>query len=420
MGIKGKSGEDLWIVRNGGIMEEETYPFVMRQLPYDYYALAPCISAETLLYHHDRIYKKYVDRLNQALADYPNLQKKSLKELLQEPENLPELLKKPIKEFGGGAYCHELYFDSMLPLVYEQDPRGAFLEAVIRDFGTARDMKERIKKAALKHVGSGFVWLLLGMDGRMKLEVTANRDYPNLKASIPLLNLDIWEHAYYLQFQDRLEEHLNAWIRLINWRKVARRYEEGMDEVEKKALLYGGGNVIIHFRQDDLYETGAGSEHKESRGQGTGDWEEKGGSKEGFRACAEVKNYVVESAGACAEEKEFVGGSAGVLTERNYAGKNTESWEESESTEHSLDGREEKKYAEEAHETWIGEQECRPEGSETWLGEQEYGTEGSEAWVGEQDYVTESLKLQEAMQGRTDVSPDIRMNEEENEFVFIP
>lgn len=231
-------------------MQEETYPFVMRQLPYDYYALAPCLSAETLLYHHDKIYKKYVDQLNQALSDYPMLQKKSMRELLEEPENLPELLKIPIKLNGGGAFAHELYFDSMLPLVYEQDPRGTFLEAAIRDFGTARDMKEQIKKTALSCVGAGFVWLVLGMDGKMRIEATANQDYPNLKNGIPLLNLDVWEHAYYLQYQDRVEEHLNAWMRLINWRKVARRYEEGMEEVEKKALMYGGGNLIIRFQKE--------------------------------------------------------------------------------------------------------------------------------------------------------------------------
>lgn len=239
-------------------MQEETYPFVMRQLPYEVYALAPCISAETLLCHHDRIYKKYVDQLNQALADYPSLQKKSLRELLTEPENLPEQLKESVRCNGGGVFSHELYFDSMLPLVHEQDPRGVFLEAVIQDFGSARDMKERIKKEALNCLGGGFVWLTLGMDGRMRILTTKDLEYPDLKKEIPLLNVDVWEHAYYQQYQDRLEEHLNAWTRLVNWRKVARRYEEGMKEVEEKALLYSGGNLIIHFQQEPFAEEGAG------------------------------------------------------------------------------------------------------------------------------------------------------------------
>lgn len=233
--------------RIGGRMQEEIYPFVMRQLPYEVYALSPCVSAESLMIHHDRIYKNYVDGLNRALSDYPLLQKKSLTELLSESENLPAALQESVRIYGGGAYAHALYFDSMLPLVHEQDPKGILQEAIIRDFGSVRDLREKMKKAAEGILGVGYVWLVLGMDGVMRLTTTVNQEYPNLKKNIPLLVQDMWEHAYYLQYQDRVEEHLNAWARLVNWRKVARRYEEGMEEVEKKTLLYSGGNVIIRL-----------------------------------------------------------------------------------------------------------------------------------------------------------------------------
>ena len=240
--------------RIGGKMQEETYPFVMRQLPYEVYSLAPCISAESVLFHHDRIYKKYVDSLNQDLADYSNLQKKSMAELLSEIENLPFALQESVRIHGGGAFAHELYFDSMLPLACEQDPKGVLQEAIIRDFGSVRDLRDGMKGAAQQILGVGYVWLTLGMDGRMQITVTPDNEYPPLKSEIPLLVLDVWEHAYYLQYQNRLEEHLNAWARLVNWRKVARRYEEGMEEVEKKALLYSGGSVILRLPAQEIQE----------------------------------------------------------------------------------------------------------------------------------------------------------------------
>ena len=235
-------------------MQAETYPFVMRQLPYEVYALSPCISAESVLYHHDRIYKKYVDLLNQDLADYSYLQKKSMKELLSGIENLPGNLQESVRIHGGGAFAHELYFDSMLPLAYEQDPKGTLQEAVIRDFGSIRDLRDCMKHAALQILGVGYVWLTLGMDGIMRVNVTEDNGSPPLKTEIPLLVLDVWEHAYYLQYQNRLEEHLNAWARVVNWRKVTRRYEEALAEVEKKALLQSGGSMILHLCPGELQE----------------------------------------------------------------------------------------------------------------------------------------------------------------------
>ena len=220
-------------------MKAETYPFVMRCLPYEYYGLAPCISAETLLYHHDRLYKGYVDRLNQALADYPTLQTLSLWELLAEPENLPESLQTPVKNNGGGVFNHELYFDSLQPLGCEQDPKGPLLEAIVRDFGSLQEFRERIKSVALSQFASGYAWLVLGRDERLKVLSTANQDTPDLKSFLPLLNVDVWEHSYYLQYQNRRNDYLCAWLRLINWRKVSCRYEEALDLLVKDKMLRG-------------------------------------------------------------------------------------------------------------------------------------------------------------------------------------
>ena len=184
---------------------------------------------------------------NVLVSCFSYLQKKSLFDLLAEIENLPSTLQESVRIHGGGAFAHELYFDSMLPLVCEQDPKGAFQEAIIRDFGSVRDLRECMKNAAQQILGVGYVWMTLGMDGIMRVMVTLDNEYPPLKSEIPLLVLDVWEHAYYLQYQNRLEDHLNAWARVVNWRKVARRYEEGMAEVEKKTLLYSGGSVILRL-----------------------------------------------------------------------------------------------------------------------------------------------------------------------------
>lgn len=236
-------------MKEGDAMKEETYPFVMRPLPYECYDLAPCISAESLLCHHDKIYKNYVDQLNLALADYPLLQGLSLWELLGWPENLPENLRTAVKRYGGGAYNHELFFDSLQPLACEQDPKGTLLEAIIRDFGSLRELRDQICDAAMRRFASGYAWLLLNQEGKLTIKTTANQEVPELKREIPLLNVDVWEHSYYLQYQNRRKDYLSAWLRLINWRKVAWRYEEAVEKVKAERMLRGEGWLMT---LDDL------------------------------------------------------------------------------------------------------------------------------------------------------------------------
>lgn len=129
-------------------MKAETYPFVVRPLPYEYDALIPVLDEETLTFHHDKHYKTYVDNLNAALADYPELQKKSLTELLTDINRLPAAVKTAVRNNGGGVYNHELYFDSMKSPV-GQEPAGALAEAIDRDFGSYRQWKEQMKQAAV-------------------------------------------------------------------------------------------------------------------------------------------------------------------------------------------------------------------------------------------------------------------------------
>lgn len=205
-------------------MTPEMYPFVVRPLPYEYDALMPVLDEETLHFHHDKHYKTYVDNLNKILADYPELQKRSLKELLTKPEELPAAVRAGIRNNGGGVYNHELYFDRM-KCNCGQEPTGALADAIARDFGSYKQWKEQMKQAAVSQFGSGWAWLLSDGAGKLSIVQTANQDVPDLQVYKPLLLVDVWEHAYYLQYQNRRADYVEGWFDLIHWRKVGKLYE---------------------------------------------------------------------------------------------------------------------------------------------------------------------------------------------------
>ena len=206
-------------------MKAEVYPFVARPLPYEYDALVPVLDAETLTFHHDKHYKTYVDNLNSALSDYPELQKKSLTELLTDISTLPGAVQTAVRNNGGGVDNHELYFDSMREPA-GQEPDGALAEAIERDFGSYRQWKEQMKPAAVSKFGSGWAWLVADKDGRLSIVQTSNQDVPDLEDYVPILLVDVWEHAYYLQYQNRRADYVESWFGLINWRKAGKRYED--------------------------------------------------------------------------------------------------------------------------------------------------------------------------------------------------
>lgn len=206
-------------------MKEESYPFVVRPLPYEYDALTPVLNEETLRFHHDKHYKTYVDNLNSTLSDYPELQKKSLKELLLKLDDISLPARNAIRNNGGGVYNHELYFNTMRSPA-GQAPEGELAEAIKRDFGSYRQWQDQMKQAAVSKFGSGWAWLLTDKEGNLSIVQTANQDIPDIGTYTPLFLVDVWEHAYYLQYQNRRADYVEGWFDLINWRKAEKRYEE--------------------------------------------------------------------------------------------------------------------------------------------------------------------------------------------------
>lgn len=213
-------------------MKEETYPFIVKPLPYEYDALVPVLDQETLQFHHDKHYKTYVDNLNAALSDYPELQKLGLTDLLRQIDRLPMAIQTAVRNNGGGVYNHELYFDSMKSPV-GQEPEGLLLEAIERDFGSRQQWKEQMKQAAVGRFGSGWAWLLTDNNGKLSIVQTANQDVPDLNKFIPIFLVDVWEHAYYLQYQNRRADYVESWFGLINWRKAQKRYEEAVGRADR-------------------------------------------------------------------------------------------------------------------------------------------------------------------------------------------
>jgi len=201
------------------------YSFQLPPLPYAYDALVPFLGQETLHFHHDKHFQTYVDNLNTALADAPELQNRSLCRLLSELDSLPEDKRAAIRNNGGGVYNHALYFCGMTPQPGGA-PSGPLAAAIERDFGSLDEFKTRMKAAAMGQFGSGYAFLVSDGQGRLSIHKTANQDSPLTQGLWPLLCVDVWEHAYYLDYQNRRADYVAAWLGRIDWACAARRYQD--------------------------------------------------------------------------------------------------------------------------------------------------------------------------------------------------
>ncbi|HXI73273.1 MAG TPA: superoxide dismutase [Verrucomicrobiae bacterium] len=197
-------------------------PFTLPPLPYAYDALEPHIDARTMEIHHDKHHAAYVANLNKAVADYPDLGKKSIEDLMKDLNEVPEKIRTAVRNQGGGHYNHSLFWQ-MMKKGGGGEPTGDLAKAIDASFGSFGEFKGSLSKAALGQFGSGWAWLVI--DGKtLKIEPSANQDTPLSSGKTPLLGLDVWEHAYYLKYQNKRADYITAWWNVVNWDFVSERY----------------------------------------------------------------------------------------------------------------------------------------------------------------------------------------------------
>ncbi len=198
-------------------------PHQLPPLPYDYAALEPHIDEQTMRIHHDKHHAAYVNNLNAALEGHDDLMAMPIEALLADLSRVPEAKRAAVRNNGGGHANHTLYWEVMAP-GGATAPEGALATAIDAGFGSVDSLKEQFTKAGMTRFGSGWAWLSLGADGRLLVGSTPNQDTPVMEGLIPILGCDVWEHAYYLHYQNRRPDYLAAWWSVVNWTEVARRF----------------------------------------------------------------------------------------------------------------------------------------------------------------------------------------------------
>jgi len=193
------------------------------KLPYAYNALEPHLDARTMEIHHTKHHQAYINNLNAALEKIPELKQKSLEDLLRGIQQIPEAIRTAVRNHGGGHANHTLFWQIMAPKAGGQ-PGGRLGAAIASTFGGFDAFKEQFGAAAAARFGSGWAWLV-AKDGTLAIESTANQDSPLMEGKTPILGLDVWEHAYYLLYQNRRPDYIAAWWNVVHWDEVARRFE---------------------------------------------------------------------------------------------------------------------------------------------------------------------------------------------------
>jgi len=198
--------------------------FSLPQLPYSFAALEPHIDARTMEIHHGKHHAAYVDKLNAALESAPEWADKSIEELLQNLDQLPDSIRTAVRNNGGGHLNHTLFWESMAANA-GSSPTGELAEGINSGFDNFESFQKKFADAGVGRFGSGWAWLVKNADGSLAITSTPNQDNPIMDDSgTPLLGLDVWEHAYYLNYQNRRPDYITAWWNVVNWEVVAERY----------------------------------------------------------------------------------------------------------------------------------------------------------------------------------------------------
>lgn len=197
--------------------------FELPALPYATNALEPHIDARTMEIHHGKHHNAYVTNLNKALEAHPDLQSKSIEELLTSLDSLPEAIRGAVRNNGGGHYNHTMFWQIMAP-GKGGEPTGELADAINAAFGSFAAFKEKFAAAGVGRFGSGWAWLIADKGGAVSITSTPNQDNPISEGKTAILGLDVWEHAYYLNYQNRRPDYIAAWWNTVNWDEVAKRY----------------------------------------------------------------------------------------------------------------------------------------------------------------------------------------------------
>jgi superoxide dismutase, Fe-Mn family len=201
-----------------------TMAFELPPLKYDYAALEPHIDTQTMQIHHDKHHGTYVTNLNNAIAGVADLESMSAEELIKNLDRVPEDKRTAVRNNGGGHVNHTMFWEIMGP-GGGGEPTGEFGAAVTKAFGSLDALKDAVNKAGAGRFGSGWAWVVVGSDGNLSVTSTPNQDNPLMDGSgIPVLGVDVWEHAYYLKYQNRRPDYLAAWWNTVNWGEVNKRY----------------------------------------------------------------------------------------------------------------------------------------------------------------------------------------------------
>ncbi len=196
--------------------------YTLPPLPYPTNALEPYIDAQTMEIHHDRHHKAYVDNLNKALEGHAQLANKPVEQLLRDINQVPENIRTAVRNNGGGHANHTMFWEIMTKNPGGK-PSGPLADAINQTFGDFAKFQAQLKQAAGSRFGSGWAWLVLA-NGKLQVVSTANQDSPLMDGQYPILGIDVWEHAYYLKYQNKRPDYVDAWWNVVNWEAVAKRY----------------------------------------------------------------------------------------------------------------------------------------------------------------------------------------------------
>lgn len=209
------------------VAQAQTAEFALPPLPYAYDALNEYIDEQTMMLHHDKHHAGYVKNLNDAIAKHPDLKGKSVEALLQDLDSIPEDIRTTVRNNGGGHANHTMFWEIMTPNSQGQ-PKGKLAKAINSTFGSFTAFQEAFNTAGATQFGSGWAWLVLTPEKTLEVTSTANQDSPLLEGNTPIMGNDVWEHAYYLKYQNKRGDYLNAWWNVVNWDQVGQRYEQAM------------------------------------------------------------------------------------------------------------------------------------------------------------------------------------------------